>query len=724
MFNKRKMKKTIMKYLGMSLLLCFLLCVKNVSSQTIYLSPQGNDSNVGSKEQPLASLTGARDKIREWRRQGIAKETIVVRIQEGNYYMNEPCVFTEEDAGTSASPVVFRAENPEVRPVFCGGMNLGNFELVQEGSIRMWRTYIPETALYGFYFEQLYVNGERRFRAQTPNHGSFFQPQRVTSTALDSPGREKQALGDTKVQSPYASLKVTLKETDRFLLNELSAQDKEDALVVFYHNWDNTRRRIMFTELADTALYIIDGMAPWNPIDEKSRYVVENYRKALDAPGEWFLQRNGYLYYIPMPDETIDNVSFVAPVSSAFMKITGQEGKPVQHLRFENLCFEVAGYHTPPSGNAPIQAAAPLEATIQIDYAKHIDFQNCDIAHTGLHGIWYRTQCSDSRVEHCHLYDLGGGGVKIGTFNILPEEKITNHIVVNNSIIQHGGFVFPCSVGLIIFHGRDNEITHNDIADFRYSSISAGWVWGYGESPTKRNKIKYNHLHHLGWGELCDMGGVYTLGPSPETEISNNVVHHVYSFNYGGWGLYTDEGSSNILMENNLVYLCKNSGFHQHYGRRNLIRNNIFALNLKAQLEISKDDPELSFTFTNNIIYYNRGGLLLGNVDRWKRQTIVMDNNIIWDTRVKTPDFYGMTYAEWKTLGRDTHSVIADPLFVNPEKYDFRFRNRSVAKKIQFKPFDYSQAGVYGDETWKQEAELSPELLQKFEDLISKHEDN
>ena len=45
-------------------------------------------------------------------------------------------------------------------------------------------------------------------------------------------------------------------------------------------------------------------MKPWNPINSKSRYLVENFKAALDARGEWFLDRSGYLYYIPLEGET------------------------------------------------------------------------------------------------------------------------------------------------------------------------------------------------------------------------------------------------------------------------------------------------------------------------------------------------------------------------------------------------------------------------------------
>ena len=680
-------------------------CQESAFSQKIYVSPAGTDTNPGTIDKPLATLSAARDKARELRKSSRLDEPLEIITAGGEYFMMQPLSLTTDDSGTPASPLVFKAE-PGTKAVFRGGIQVSGFEKVSE---KLWRAFIPQAAYYDSYFEQLYVNGRRAVRARSPNDG-FYRVGNVTETVLEKGGGRSPEL---------AVQKVELDTLDNTGFDTFTKQDFQDALIIFYHNWDNTRKRVTGFSKEGSSVYLTgEGMKPWNPINNKSRYIIENFKAALDYPGEWFLERSGYLYYIPRDGETTDNTIFHIPVIKDFISVQGDpvSGVKAENIRFENLVFEVAGYKTPPGGDEPAQAAAPVDAVVTADFANNIEFRNCEIAHTGTYAFWFRRACSNCIVSQCYMHDLGAGGVKIGETLIRQEmNEITNNITIVNNIIRDGGHVFPCAVGIIIFNASDNKLIHNEIADLRYSGISVGWVWGYAHSPSKRNTVEFNHIHHLGWGELCDMGGVYTLGASEGTTVSNNVVHHVYSFDYGGWGLYTDEGSYGIIMENNLVYACKNSGFHQHYGKENIIRNNIFAYNIRSQLQATRIEEHRSISFTNNIIYFDRGTLLSSN---WHKFNLLTDNNIYWDTRTRDIMFGDKGFAEWKKSGKDVHSIIADPQFVNPAAYDFRLKNKSAVRKTGFVPFDYTKAGVNGSEEWKKLAEFDQTLEIKFERLI------
>ena len=677
---------------------CFL------NGQKIYISPAGSDSNPGTREAPLATLNGAMDKARLLKEKDLVKDTIEIIALSGNYFMMQPIVITEKESGTPDKPLVIKAGRGE-KPVFTAGVRIGGFERISKN---LWRAFIPQVAWYDSYFEQLYVNGRRAVRAQTPNEGFYFV-KNVSETILEKgEGRSPE----------FAVQRIELDSTDAKCFKSFSEDDFQDAIVTFYHKWDNTRKSVSHFSSRESAIYTTgEGMKPWNSLDNKTRYKVENYKAALDSPGEWFLERTGYLYYIPMPGEIIENMEVYAPILKDFMILKGESAeRPVSNIRFENISFRVAGYRIPDAGNEPAQAASPLDAVITLDYAENISFANCEIAHTGTYAFWFRRGCSNCYVNKCYMHDLGGGGVKIGETILRKQQSdITNNITIDNNIITDAGHIFPCAVGIIIFHASDNRLTHNEISNLRYSGVSVGWIWGYAYSPSKRNIVEYNHIHHLGWGELCDMGGVYTLGASEGTSVSNNLIHHVYSFDYGGWGLYTDEGSYGITMENNLVYACKSSGFHQHYGKENIIRNNIFALNIRSQLQATRIEEHRSLSFTNNIIYYDKGTLLSSN---WHKFNLFSDYNCYWDTRSKDVRFADKSFKEWQASGKDQHSVIADPMFINPPEFDFGFRKLSVVRKIKFTPFDYTQAGVYGSDEWKKLADMGMDLQIKFDNIV------
>ena len=693
-----------MKKFWNPLLLLFIVAQSLCAESVIYVAPNGNDQNQGDKAHPLLTLQKA---LEMSRRQGGEAGQTTIQLAEGVYSVYHPIQLGSQDNGLC----ILGAGMGKTR--ISGGVELPPFQQVRDG---LWRTDVGSLMALGGDICQLYVNGERAVCARTPNGLETFRTGSAEEWKPDT-------LPDIQ-RYRMAVQRIALPEEASPVLKKAKASPSGMRLVVL-HAWDMTRRSVQSFS-ADGAYVYVTGqpMQVWNRMDRggASLCYLENDRSFLDVPGEYFLdQSEGYLYYIPRDGEVIGKATAVVPVPSQLVEMKGTEKKWIQDIRLENLTLEYSRYSIPWQGNEPNQGACLADASVSAEYAQNLTLRNVEVTHTGNWAVEFGLASRDCRVEHCYLHDLGGGGVKVGTSGIPDDEEHElargNHVV--NNIIRQAGETFPPAVGIMLRNASDNEVIHNDISDLYYTGISVGWVWGYSHCPSVRNTIKYNHIHHIGWGILSDMGGVYTLGNSEGTQVSYNRIHDIYSYGYGGWGLYTDEGTTGILMENNLVYNCKSSGFHQHYGKDNVIRNNIFVNNIKAQLEATRVEPDhLPFTFTGNILQYSEGQMYGIN---WDKVNFQSDKNVYWRTDGEMPSWNGLSFEEWKEqTGKDLHSIIADPQLRNVAAGDFTPRNKKLLRKIGFKPFDPMQAGVEGEEEWVRLAQHDLLKSQLYDKIVEK----
>lgn len=619
-------------------------------------------------EDTFTSIAAARDRIRQQRTRGEWKDaTIRVTIAEGVYELPETLTFSPQDGGTAAAPVTYVAAEGAT-PLITGGRPIRGFKPVEMDGKQFFAASVPEVKAGEWSFQQLFVNGRRQPRTRLPKEG-FHTFAGLPTAKPDTPWNEGQA-------------EAAFKPGDLHNWRNLS-----DVDVIALHFWVESHLPLaQVDEAAGRATFNAKSVFRLTEAHDRSqfaRYYVENVFEALETPGQWYLDRpTGTLYYVPRPDESPEALTAIAPRLDQLVRVVGETGRPVEHLQFRGLAFAHTNWALPRDHGGTVQAATNVPAALHFEQATECSLIDCSVAHVSTYAAEFAAGCKNNQVVRCAFTDLGAGGVKIG--------HDSTATTVTNCDIGPGGHIFHSAVGVWIGHSGDNTVTHNEIHHLYYTGVSVGWSWGYNPSKAVRNRIEFNHIHHIGQGLLSDMGGIYTLGVSPGTVLRYNHIHDVDAFQYGGWGLYNDEGSTGILLENNVVHRTKHGGYHQHYGRENHVTNNIFAFAKVAQIIRSREEEHTSFIFDHNIVYYTDGPLL-GTT--WRNDRFKLDHNVYWNAAGGKIDFAGASFEEWKNRGHDLHSLIADPLFVDARNGDFTLKAESPALKLGFKPIDMSKIG-------------------------------
>lgn len=654
----------------------------------LVVSPDGNDANAGTLTEPLQTIVGAKEKLKN--ADVPDGETVTVWFKEGTYLISQAVLFDTSDR----ADVVYRSV-PGEDVVFTGSVDITEWE---QGSINGMDALVADIDTETVYFRSLF-KGESRLPVSTwPKEGAFQAVGAIDADALQP---------DSEFFKLHCAFTVKTSDIMNFA-------NFTDVNVRIMHKWcdDILPLRSIDTESGRIELAKAAAMS----IVEGDNFVYENVREAVSQPGEWYLDRSEKkLYYIPCEGETAENLVLSAPVTDAFIRMDGVSGIQFSGIRFVNTDWDFVdgtlrvwpmdetNPHYSKLTYLPThpQASYEVPAAIEIRNAQNVGFVNCVFRSISNSAVMFRENVKNSYVNACYFDEIGGNAVFINAPYAIP--AVTGGISVTDCEINEYGRIYNHSIGVLLCHAENCVIANNEIHDGWYTAVSVGWVWGYGKNPTNGILVKDNLIYNIGNGWLSDMGGIYTLGIQPDTVLSGNVIYNVGCYDgndgYGGWGIYLDEGSTQITVENNLVYDCSSQTFHQHYGRNNIIRNNIFAFGKDGALRITKNEDHNSLFLENNILVTDDAVMYKDTIDEdW----FVDRNNLYWDYTRKSP-YSGTdtTVGNRESIvtmiakGHYTDAVFEDPLFKDPANRDFTLAENSPALEIGFIPWDIAAGTHY-----------------------------
>ena len=538
-------------------------------TMTLHVAPSGSNQNSGTREKPFASLQRARDEVRRLKRDGkTGNGTVEVLVHGGEYRVTETFSLTSDDSGTIDRPIVYRAA-PGEKPVFRGGVRLGDFRAVSDAKVRArlpWsiRSRVVEADLgragvskvlplklggfasgNGFITHpahELFFNGKAMQLARGPNEGFL----RVKEIAVDDGTKEYDRKG-SKVGQFYYEGSLPSKWKD------------EPSLFLYgywFWDWADSYERV---KAIDTQKRMITLETPYSNYGYRAGapFYAINALSELDKPGEWYLDRENKRVYLYPPGNMTG-----ATVELSLFDQTMVSVKYTENVRFEGLTWEL--------GSAD---------GILVE-ANQIVFVGCTIrnfAGTGIHlfGGW---NCG---ILSCDIYSMGRGGTTItgGERNTL---KPSGHFIENCEVhdlsrIDHTytPAVFLDGVGSKVAHnhfynvassavrvnGNDHVIEFNEVYDVVQESDDQGGADMYGNATFRGNIFRFNSWRRIGnWEGKQQVSTLGQAGIRLDDAISGTVIYgNIFercSSGKLGFGAIQIHGGKDNIIDNNLFTEC------------------------------------------------------------------------------------------------------------------------------------------------------------------------
>ena len=691
---------------------CLLLAGCATPQRTVYVAPGGSDGARGTKADPFATLPRALAAVRELRSAEPPAGPVTVYLRGGTYALRAPIVLTPDDSGTSNAPLTV-ASYPGEQAVLSGGERLTGTWTRTPGK-PYWQLDIPRARSGGWVFYSLYVNGQSRERARTPNWGE---------KVLRAEGREPG--GDPRQALRYFEGDVNP-----------AWSNPTDIDVVLLCSWTPTIHRIKEIVPERRALRFFSAhVRPVDAWERQFRYYLSNVFEALDQPGEWYLNRKtGTLYYYPLPGEDLAAAEVIAPVMKSRMLLFAGDpegGRGLEHLHVRDLAFRHLDGDMDAYNGEYRQGHMYLAAAVAAKGLRHASFERCEFAQLGEYALELADGCRDVAVRQCHFWDLGAGALQLGVTDLptllgkqrpeagsrkpesrtavseqpaAPENprKVTG-LVIDNNCIHRLGTIWHGCYGIVNRFASNTRITHNEIFDVHWDAIGldARWEWK-GEAHCGGTEVAYNHLHHLGLRYHTDAAGVYQFGPL-DTHFHHNLIHDTAAYPYicGYAGIYLDEQSRGARVENNLVFNADWYAYFQHKGTDNLFRNNIgaFARNgFVGRGSLNEHWKENYFEVSGNV-YVSSNGVAIASAWQPGTRTPVVTNNLYLSTVTHVLDSAGQEPGA--QMGRIEAPLLAGGTAAAPAA--FRAAEQEAARRIGFAPIlaELEQAGLTGDAAWR-----------------------
>jgi len=706
---------------------------------TFYIAPNGKDDSKGSFAEPFQTLDRGREAVRAWREHH-PREAATVLIRGGTYRLDQSVVFSGRDSGTAEAPITYKAY-PGETPVFSGGKVITGWKPFRE---RILSVQLPQVENQYYRFRELFLAGKRQTRARHPNFdpkNPHFGGWAFIDTTL--PAGEKAPIRFRGEKGIFPRTWAKPEQGEVFIIPGLA--------------WNSHLIPIRDLDAKTGEITVSRRLTQvWDRLMKGNRFYVENLLEELDQPGEWCFDSDTLTLYFWPPDGDLKGGEVTVPMVDRIIELRATTGDPVRHLHFEGLTFTQTLPVFPflhPLHPDYLECNRPNSAgyAFFLENTEGCVIDRCRFDQVGGDAIRLHGASTRNRITRNEIVGAGAQGICFADLDFWPYDypavwrgnqaklkSVSSRLpwavgnVIENNHIHDCGVIdnFGAAIHVHAMNAVENRIAHNHIHDQPHHGIY--FSMGFG-----RNTIEYNDLHDL-CHVMADAGGVYcnrwsileddpklNQGPvvrynrirnvlgvhphaSPAAEPARTPSQERIRRPHMTWGIYFDNSPRRAHVHGNLCIDTTWGGVFLGGGYAEpqdcVVENNIFVNSSIYQFDAVIGAKASGNRFRRNIVSYaNADAALMRAGKAWKDGSASyagwneLDRNVYHQSKgasLRIADLPGGTLNDWRKLGFDRNSLVADPLFVDAAKGDYRLKPESPALKLGFQPLPFEKMGI------------------------------
>jgi hypothetical protein len=644
------------------------------------VAPSGDDSNPGTRDKPLKTLSAAQSAVRA--HPSFGKAPLTVAVLPGTYYIDKTIVLTTSDSGTESAPITYRGFGAAT---LSGGSKLGLSWSAYKNNIM--QANVPTSVASGLSVDVLFLNGQRQVLARYPN----YDPTKLT-TAFQG------------IANDYTSSSRVSKWSHSPVGGFVHAMHTSD--------W-GSQHYVIKSASGGTLSY--DGpYCNGRASGMSGSGMVENILDELDAPGEWYFDKTaGVLYFYPPQGTDLASASIEVAGIETIIQLQGTSKAPVRFVNLDGFRYTATSrtfakcneqvlrsdWHIYRGGSVFIAGAEDSAITNSFfdgvggnalflsGYNRRIKIQTNKFIGTGASAILLMGLSSAVRNP---VFGYGGGTVAVGSLDKTPGPKTDDYpaqCTVTDNLIHDIGYPQKQVAGVGIDMASEITVSHNSIYNMPRAGINIGdGCWG-------GHVLEYNDVFDTVL-ETGDHGSFNSWGrdrywdpnvatidsrvaSSPGLESLDALKPIIMRNNRWrcdkGWDVDLDDGSSSYTITNNL-FLAGGLKWREGYHRTG--DNNMFAQSARMSVHVwPKNNDDV---FTHNIFHnYDPA-----NPEAWGKQ---LDYNLFTDAA-------SLTTA--RGYGVDKNSASGSPGYVDAANGNYQLSASSPALALGIKSIPADSYGV------------------------------